>query len=272
MRKILMAAMLMASLQGVQAADMPDYALRGGYNDASSRRPTWEGLYVGGQASYGANDMDFLNSGQDLLAKLLNNIDVEQQYNISKWPLGGKSSQRNSGFGGFVGYNMQWEDVVIGPEMSYIHGEFSGSSSGSQSRTFFFPTDYVTTATLSSSSSMTIKDYGSLRLRGGYTFGDFLTYAFAGAALGRADIVRSANYRLFYQYTGTSGLPNLGPSNRSLNEDGRDHFIYGYSAGLGFDMMLLSNLFLRAEYEYLRFTSPVDTMISSVRVGLGYKF
>ena len=266
--------MLAIGVQGALAADMPDYALRGGYNDGLNSRALWQGLYVGGQASYGANDMDFANSAQDLLAKLLNNIDVEQQYNISKWPLGGKSSQRNSGFGGFVGYNMQWEDVVVGPELNYTHGDFNGSSGGSQTRTFFYPTDYLTTATLSSSYSMKIKDYGSLRLRGGYTFGNFLTYGFAGAALGRADIIRSASYRLFYRYTGSAipALPNIGPSTQALNEDGRDHFIYGYSAGGGIDMMLLSNLFVRAEYEYLRFTSPVDTAISSVRVGLGYKF
>jgi opacity protein-like surface antigen len=37
-------------------------------------------------------------------------------------------------------------------------------------------------------------------------------------------------------------------------------------------MMLVQNLFLRAEWEYLRFTSPVDVSINTVRAGLGYKF
>jgi outer membrane immunogenic protein len=31
-------------------------------------------------------------------------------------------------------------------------------------------------------------------------------------------------------------------------------------------------LFARAEYEYVRFTTNVDTSINTARVGLGYKF
>jgi outer membrane immunogenic protein len=35
---------------------------------------------------------------------------------------------------------------------------------------------------------------------------------------------------------------------------------------------LIGGLFLRAEYEYLRFTSTVDVAVNTGRVGLGYKF
>jgi len=37
-------------------------------------------------------------------------------------------------------------------------------------------------------------------------------------------------------------------------------------------MMLMSCLFLRAEWQYARFTAPIDTAINTVHVGLGYKF
>ena len=50
------------------------------------------------------------------------------------------------------------------------------------------------------------------------------------------------------------------------------HLVYGYSAGLGVDVMLCAGLFMRAEWEYLRFTAPVDTSVNTARVGLGYKF
>jgi opacity protein-like surface antigen len=36
--------------------------------------------------------------------------------------------------------------------------------------------------------------------------------------------------------------------------------------------MLYAGLFLRAEWEYLRFLTTVDTTINTVRAGLGYKF
>jgi opacity protein-like surface antigen len=36
--------------------------------------------------------------------------------------------------------------------------------------------------------------------------------------------------------------------------------------------MLAAGLFLRAEWEYVRFASSVDTSVNTVRAGLGYKF
>ena len=51
-----------------------------------------------------------------------------------------------------------------------------------------------------------------------------------------------------------------------------NHLIYGYTAGLGIDVDLIGGLFMRAEWEYVRFTSQVDTSINTVRAGLGYKF
>lgn len=272
MRRFLLVAAMVATATATQAADMPDF-LRGSFT-APVARTNWQGAYIGGQASYGAADMDFTNSGQDLLAKLLNNIDVEQEFNISKWPLQTKTNTQNSGLGGFFGYNAQWSDVVVGVELNYIHGKFNNSSSGSQTRIFFFPTDYQTTAFASSRSSMNMTDYGSLRVRGGYAFGCFLPYLFGGVALGQANINRRADYGLFYQFVGDPAhpKPDLGPFSRGITDTANAHFIYGYSGGLGVDIMLFANLFVRAEWEYLRFTAPVDTTVNTVRAGIGYKF
>src|SRR6185295_1864394 len=166
MRRFLLVAAIVGTATAAQAADMPDF-LRGSFT-APVARTNWQGVYIGGQVSYGAADMDFTNSGQDLLKKLLNNVDVESQFNISKWPLHQRNSTQNSGFGGFVGYNAQWTDAVVGVELNYIHGRFANASSGTQARTFMFPADYMSIAAAGSSSSMNIRDYGSLRVRGGY--------------------------------------------------------------------------------------------------------
>jgi outer membrane immunogenic protein len=272
MRRFLLAAVILGAAASAQAADMPDF-LRGSFT-APVARTNWQGFYIGGQASYGAADMDFTNSGQDLLKKLLNNVDVEQQFNISSWPLQQKTNTQSSGFGGFFGYNAQWTDVLIGVELNYVHGKFSNASSGSQGRTFFFPDEYQTSAFASSSSAMTITDFGSFRVRGGYAFGCFLPYLFGGVALGQANINRRADYDLFYQYVGSQipRKPNIGPVHDSLTDDANAHFIYGYSGGLGVDIMLFANLFVRAEWEYMRFTAPVDTTVNTVRGGIGYKF
>src|SRR6266403_4743316 len=84
MRRFLLVAAIVGTATATQAADMPDF-LRGSFT-ASAARTNWQGAYIGGQASYGAADMNFANSGQDLLKKLLNNIDVEDKFNISAWP------------------------------------------------------------------------------------------------------------------------------------------------------------------------------------------
>src|SRR6185295_10770392 len=157
MRRGLLAAVILGTATAAQAADMPDF-LRGSLVPAVAARPNWQGFYIGGQASYGAADMDFTNSAKDLLEKLLNNVDIQDKFNISSWPLQSKTSTQNSGFGGFFGYNAQWTDVVVGVELNYIHGKFFNKSGGSQSRTFMFPTDYQTSATINADSSMLIRD------------------------------------------------------------------------------------------------------------------
>src|SRR5579863_4492623 len=117
MRRALLAIAMFGMAAHAQAADMPDF-LRGSLSSSPSPTVNWAGFYIGGQAAYGVADMDFTNSSQDLLAKLLNNVDLQQQFNISQWPLNGTSHARNSAFGGYLGYNLQWTDVLVGVELS----------------------------------------------------------------------------------------------------------------------------------------------------------
>ena len=58
----------------------------------------------------------------------------------------------------------------------------------------------------------------------------------------------------------------------TLTDNAYRHFVTGFAAGLGIDYMVCAGLFLRAEWEYLRFTSTVDTTVNTARLGLGYKF
>ena len=141
MRRFLLAAVMYGAASVAQAADMPDLPfLRGSFTEGlSTATVNWGGAYIGGHASHGAADMDFTNSGKDLLEKLLNNVDVEAQFNISQWPLAGKAHTQSSGFGGFIGYNFQFTEAIIGVELNYTHGNFFGSNSGSQSRVFQYP-------------------------------------------------------------------------------------------------------------------------------------
>jgi len=94
---------------------------------------------------------------------------------------------------------------------------------------------------------------------------------FGGFALGNADISRSVSV-LDVTTPGPTNPPALSPVFLSAAEAQHNHLLYGYSAGLGVDVNLIGGLFLRAEWEYLRFTTVTDVNINTVRAGLGYKF
>ncbi len=257
MRRFLLAAVMFGAASVAHAADMPELpALRGSFVDGlTTARANWQGYYVGGQGSYGSSNMNF-KGANDLLAIGL--MPYSPLKDLIFVPGLGKSNSTGAGFGGFAGYNTQWEDVLVGVEASFTHGELNGSSTPRPFR--YIDAFGVLQTQASSTASVQMKDYGSLRLRGGYTIDCFLPYMFGGVAVGRADVNRSVSMR-----------GNFDPL-LTVNSNLRDHFVYGYAMGLGVDAMLFAGLFARLEYEYQRFTSPVDVNINTVRAGLGYKF
>ena len=196
MRLILLAAMMMCGVAaGAQAADLSDLPiLRGAVTDSlSTSRVNWQGFYIGGQAGYGSSDENFKGSNANMLSALLDH-NVIQQMDVANWNLGlGKQSSRSSAYGGFTGYNWQWTDVVIGLEASYLHGSFGGSAKASKelvSGTALTDSFFHDVA-VDSSATIAVSDMATLRARAAYAWGCFLPYAFAGVALGNADISRT---------------------------------------------------------------------------------
>jgi opacity protein-like surface antigen len=268
MRRILVAAALtIGVVQAGYAADLP--VLRGGFVDdyAEPGVVDWQGVYIGGQAGWGRSDMNFTGTTRPVIASLLANTEIENEMGVSQWPLMGKESARGNGYGAFIGYNTQWDDVVIGVEASYMHGKFGGASADSMRRRFA-TTSGTHDVTATSIAAIEINDIGTLRARAGYAVGAFLPYIFGGVALGQADIVRSVGISGTLD-EGAGPVPFEPLSKVEIN---KAHLLYGYTAGLGVDVALYAGLFLRAEWEYIRFTSAIDTNINTVRAGLGYKF
>jgi outer membrane immunogenic protein len=270
MRRILLAAIMFGAASGAQAADLP--FLRGSLTDGLNARPAnWQGAYVGLQGGYGTSNMNFSGSTRTVAANLLSGTEMEGVQQISSWPIMGKVSVHGNGYGGFAGYNSQWDDVVLGVEASYLHGKFGGSQTGTMSRFFSLPSGSTNGVTYQGTTSIAISDMASLRARAGYAWGAFLPYAFAGVALGQANITQTA--RVFGTQV-TSAPPPFDnvPFDLSASNAMTSKLIYGYSFGLGVDVQLISCLFFRAEWEYARFATVVDTNVSTGRIGLGYKF
>ena len=130
MRRLLLAAMMFGAASGAQAADMPDF-LRGSYTPAPSA-PTrnWDGWYVGGQVGYSSSNMDFSQSLVGLTNFIYRNTVLEQP--TSQLSALGKANPVGTGFGGFVGRNWQWDDLVFGVEANYKYiNSLKGSSTSS---------------------------------------------------------------------------------------------------------------------------------------------
>ena len=275
MRRLMVVAAMIAVAQSAQAADLPDFSdlpvLRGSYQDGIV--PRWQGFYVGGQAAYGSSDHNFNGATRDIAAQQLALTTVEQVLGVSTWPvIGGKISHQNNAFGAFAGYNTQWDDVVIGLDASYMHGNFGAAASGNMSRQIT-SNDVNYSADATSVASINYTDVLTLRARAGYAIGSFLPYAFGGVALGLADSVRSSTIRSTGTYVGT-GTPTISDYDVTYSNTEAKHgrLMTGYTFGVGAEAMLFGNFFARGEFEYIRFSGPIDTSINTVRGGLGYKF
>jgi opacity protein-like surface antigen len=277
---LLAATMCVAAMSGSRAADLSDLPILRGPVGLSSTRVNWQGYYVGLQGGYGSSDENFNGSTSNMVAALIAN-NVIQEMGVGQWNLQlGKESTRAPGFGGFAGYNSQWGDVVLGLEGSYLHGSFGGMAKATEGPLVSgaLSDGFSHSVAVTSTSSMSISDMATLRGRAAYAYGSFLPYLFGGFALGNADISQSVVITDHYGPTFASAISSCTGSGfpvcatLSSTNALHNHLIYGYTGGLGVDINLIGSLFLRAEWEYIRFTSTVDTNVNTVRAGLGYKF
>ena len=252
-RFLLVAAVVCGAVTGARAADMPDLPfLRGSFTDGlSTARVNWQGFYVGGQASYSSvTSRVSPSANSDLTGTFIPPPGVN--YN---WPGLPNAHSTNTGFGGYFGYNSQWEDVVLGVEANYIH---DGFRSVSNALGLLYQANVLQSIT-NSDVVVKLSDFGSVRLRGGYVMGCFMPYAFGGLGFGSQTVDRTVS---------AFPLPVLTPTAAAS----KTKLVYGYSVGAGVDIMLVAGLFMRAEYEYRRVTADIDSGINSARIGLGYKF
>ena len=295
MRRVMIGLGLLGLAQSAHAADLDPY-LRG------SNVPTyhWAGFYGGLQVGYSMGTYDFSNGVSSLLNFILSGY-PSLAGDVSGWNVFGQASTSAVTYGGFVGYNAEWDNVILGVEFNYdrtsMFKSASNTASGPDPNPFTLsPAEYYTfnSVTVNGTTSVKITDMATLRGRAGWEAGGVLPYAFAGIAVGRANVTQSASASATYTdwvntCTTTLGvvsctfqpvLNGLGQplvrrlsfAPQSTTQSGK--FVYGGAAGLGLDMALMSNVFLRLEWEYLLF-QPIDGIhanVNSIRTALGFLF
>jgi outer membrane immunogenic protein len=230
--------------------------------------------------SYGSASSDFSNATRPLVAFSLRNLTIEDQAHPSAFEVLGRGSAVAAGVGGFVGYNIQWQDLVTGVEATYTHTNFNTTApSSSIGRTF---SSLASAVTVNANRNLDLTDYGEARFRAGYIVGNLLPYGFIGMAVGRASYSVSTGVRLT-QSTLTppfnaGGTCDPSPSCVTFsfsNAAGQTNaLLYGFSVGGGLDWALTRNIFVRGEFDFVQFApiSNINLAIISGRVGAGYKF
>lgn len=254
------------------AADWPgESPLRGSFFSAATSR--WDGVNFGVQ--YGASNMntDFSNASAPIVANLLRNSLLEQQFAPSQWTTLSSATSNGRQYGAFLGYAWQWDQLVVGIDGAYNRASNLQTSSSDGLRrivtTSDSPTNIQHDVTITAQSSIELVDYATLRARLGYAMGQFLPYVTVGGAVGRFNYSNMAHV-FDVQTPAQPGTP--------FDQTGADAknnaIVGGFTTGLGVDVALLPNVFLRAEWEYVAFAqvSGIRTTINTGRVGVGVRF
>lgn len=280
-RKALLLAGALCATFASQAAAQD--TLRGSYV-TSPQYYQWDGFYGGAQLGYSNVDAKFGSATQPLTDYILRNSVILD--NVSGWTTLPNGSTNGNSYGGFIGYNWQWDDIVIGVEANYSRMSLSKSASDSLGRSFIdndgaLPGyNYNYSVSVAGSSTVKLTDLATFRARAGWAVGSLLPYGFIGFAVGRADVTTNASVSgsldavcdgSVTPCTNFGGPLSLtGPQSTSR----KGIFTYGGSVGLGFDWALSQNLFVRGEWELVQLQEieGINLRINTARAAVGVKF
>ena len=256
---------------GARAADLFDdfTTLRG---TVSGGRVRWDGFQLGGHVGYVGAQTDFSSATRDGVKQILRQSTLEDEDVPSDWPVLGSKDNTGRSYGGFIGYNWQLDSVVVGIDAAYNYTDGITTRDGPTSlrRTVTLADGSVNDVRISGRSSLTMHDYAALRARAGYPMGQFMPYAFLGAAVGRFDYSTRTTVRVIQDPSGTPTV--YGPFTE--RERKTDAITAGVTMGLGVDIAILPNMYLRAEYEFNAFMelAGILPITHTGKVGLGFRF
>jgi outer membrane immunogenic protein len=234
----------------------------------------WGGIYGGIHAGYANTDFKLEPLAQALAGSAYYAATALEV--ATSFARIDNSSNAGPAYGAFIGYNWDWDGAVIGLEADFT--AFSGMSGyGAMPwdgrRKIIDGIDY--TVASEGDADAELKHLTLLKLRGGVPIGTFMPYGTVGLAIGYQSL--RANYysdfveRKLDDDGYPAGVIAYGSKNAAIDKSG---YTAGLALGAGIDWAVLPNLLLRAEYQYVAFSSfkGMETNVNMVRAGVGFKY
>lgn len=280
---VLFATGVLTTLMASSAALAADYSmLRGTQQDApqsmgrvvADEGIDWNGLTIAAHGGLSRTYFDFDNSMQTLATTPFRQTLLQSEINPSSWIKTRSGQDRGQSFGAILGYNLMIDDIVVGLEADYTRIGQKHSSSDFIGRRVSTSNGDVNDVTLASTQAVEINDYATARVRLGLAKGRFMPFVTFGGAAGRFNsnqtVVSNWNFQRagFGPFQTAVGFPATSSDNR------KNIYGYGLTGGVGVDVALTSNVFLRAEYQYVRFADVKGTTVdvNTIRAAGGVKF
>ena len=285
MRWVICALVVLSAPTGARAGDFD--VLRGAQPVGYAPYTRWSGFYGGALIGQEFDAADFRNVGASEITAISGLSAGFDGIPLTSFPRLTSLNTETPSYSAFIGYNYQFEAAVVGFELTFTKTSFSASINDMQSHDYFQTANsvvYDTTYNVNTSASAKVTDYGTVRSRVGYAFGNLLPYGFGGVSISQINAMKSVNVNYCGQeepYSCTNPPPPSNPpppapigGNWTLSNQVNGKWYFGYVAGLGLDYALTTNLFVRGEYQLIQFGAPDNIRLSaqSVRIGAGVKF
>lgn len=257
------------------SAEAADY-LRGAYSGDTEPRAAgvdWAGVYGGVHAGITSVQADHRSLASPLADSAMPSAGIHKT--LLQETINFKDTNKAGvTYGGFVGINWLWDDVVLGVEADYTRASFKSTSSFGPYGLFRDSGTDRYSVTSTSTSRAKVSDLVTLRGRVGWAAGMFMPYLTAGVAFANVDsrATTSGTWSLESLLVPPAYPTLTGPFSGVV---GRRGITYGGALGAGVDMQLLPGTFTRLEWQYIQLASGgqrPNISINTARVAGGVKF
>jgi len=154
-----------AAFGRAQAADLDDSWLRGSFISTPGY-VRWDGVVMGATLGYGNMSADFGNAAGSEISYILRNTTLEDEFSPSSWTTLPKTVTNSVQYGGFLGYNIQMGQLVLGADIGYNRPNgLTSTVTDSIARNVVTSDDVSHDVFLNSSASIKLVDYATARAR-----------------------------------------------------------------------------------------------------------